>query len=226
MIAKKCVGFLQRTADYHLRVQTHSDEIVVWTDASFAPEGSRSHSGWMVVVGEAPVSWRSSRQSTVTLSSAESELAASVEGALALVSREALLSELNVGQWRSVLKRDSTSAASIQRGSGSWRTRHLRIKSSWIGERLEAGDLSIEHCPGEIQIADALTKALSSQRLRDLSRCMGLMSLDEVIADATAASSSRRSSRAQAPNPSGLRILVALIVLSQAVHSYDAAVLD
>ena len=95
VIARKCLGYLQRTIDYTLKIITKERQIVAWTDASFAPEGARSHSGWIIQLGEAPVSWRSSRQTCVTMRTAESELYASVEGALALVSFEALLRELD-----------------------------------------------------------------------------------------------------------------------------------
>ena len=179
MIARKCIGYLQRTIDYNLRVTTKEKQIIAWTDASFAPEGARSHTGWLIQLGDTPISWRSSRQTCVTLSTAESELYASVEGALALVSIEALLRELDLGEWSSVMRTDSTSSASIQRGSGSWRTRHLRIKSNWVCERLDRGDLQLEHCPGDVQRADALTKALSSIRLRDLRRLIGLLPVSE-----------------------------------------------
>ena len=68
---------------------------MAWTDAKLCSRGARSHSGWIIQLGEAPVSWRSSRQTCVTMRTAESELYASVEGALALVSFEALLRELD-----------------------------------------------------------------------------------------------------------------------------------
>ena len=191
-----------------------------WTDASFAPEGARSHTGWLIFIDETPVSWRSSRQPTVTLSTAESELAASVEGALALVSIEALLSELGVGHWTSRLKTDSMSSLAIQKGSGSWRTRHLRIKANWICERIESQMLVVEHCAGAVQLADALTKALSSQRLKDLSWQMGLRPSSPMASNAD---SSASSSTAIAPSACGFKVLVALMVLSLSVGQAEAA---
>ena len=156
----------------------------------------------------------------MTLSTAESELYASVEGALALVSIEALLRELEIGSWSSILRTDSTSSESIQQGSGSWRTRHLRIKSNWVGERLEKGDLKLEHCPGDVQRADALTKALSSIRLKDLCRLIGLMPVSEFGASASVTSSSNNA--AAAPSAQGFKVLIALLVLSQSVRPSDA----
>ncbi|CAE7208296.1 GIP [Symbiodinium sp. CCMP2456] len=199
-----------------------SNDLIAWTDASYAPDGSRSHSGWLIAIDNAPINWRSARQSTVTLSTAESELSASVEGALALISAEALLSELNLGPWKLRLRSDSTSSLAIQRGSGSWRTRHLRIKSSWINERVGAEQLELEHWPGEGQLADALTKPLSSIRLRHLARLIGLMSLEEIAEQIAKQESSASSSGAKAPNTNGFKVLVALMVLSQSVVGCEA----
>ena len=82
------------------------------------------------------MSWRSSRQTTVTLSTAESELAAAAEGARARVSIEALLSELDLGNWVSLLRTDSTSSFQVQldrcdvlRGDPRGRTGHTRTSS-------------------------------------------------------------------------------------------------
>ena len=177
LITRKCLGFLQRTIDVRLHLVAQNNELISWTDASFAPDGGRSHTGWLITLGSAPLTWRSSRQGSVTLSTAEAELVASVEGALALCSLCALVNEVEKDDIFSlVLKTDSTSSMAIQHGSGSWRTRHLRIKAAWIAEKVERGELSLEHCAGEVQIADALTKPLASARLRQLSKMMGLLS--------------------------------------------------
>ncbi|CAE7732097.1 RE1, partial [Symbiodinium necroappetens] len=103
-IARKCIGFLQGTSKQYLWINTTSPELITWTDASYAPDGGRSHTGWLLMMGQSPINWRSARQSTITLSTAESELAASVEGALALLSAEALLSELKLGLMKSRLR--------------------------------------------------------------------------------------------------------------------------
>ncbi|CAE7671933.1 GIP, partial [Symbiodinium sp. CCMP2456] len=207
-IAKKCIGFLQGTSKQHLWIRASSKELIAWTDRRLLTGDLR----------------RSARQSTITLSTAESELAASVEGALALLSAEALLSELNLGKMRSRLRTDSTSSVAIQRGSGSWRTRHLRIKAGWIYERLQAEDLELEHWPGDLQLADMLTKPLSSIRLRSLAQMTGLMPLEEILTELGKQqhSTSSGSSSALAPSSHGFKVLVAMMVLSQAVVGSEA----
>ena len=208
VVARKCIGYLQRTIDYTLEISTKERQIVAWTDASFAPEGARSHSGWIIQLGEAPVSWRSSRQTCVTLSTAESELYASVEGALALVSIEALLRELDDMSWSSILRTDSTS---------SWRTRHLRIKSNWVSERLERGDLQLEHWPGDVKKSRCVDEGIILDPIE------GIKPADWTGTDfRSCISCNKHNIAATAPSAQGFKVLIALLVLSQSVGTSDA----
>lgn len=163
------------------------------------------------------VSWKSSRQPTVTLSTAESELTAIAEAMLALQSVSAMLQDVLPQREPVQLYTDSTSALSIANGSGGWRTRHLRLKSAWIAELLASKDVEMHHCAGELQIADLLTKALPSQRIKTLSSLMNLRGPDEDKEDpkikCVRASSGSRV--AKAPNQCP-KVLLALLVLSQA----------
>ena len=68
-----------------------------------------------------------------------------------------------------VLKVDNYSAVQLLAGStGSWRTRHLRVRSSWLRERIRSGEVLIQHEPGITQLADIGTKPLPRQRLEEL----------------------------------------------------------
>ncbi|CAE7421078.1 Eef1g [Symbiodinium sp. CCMP2592] len=180
MITRKAIGFLQRTAEYQLVIQSEGSQLTSWSDASYAPEGTRSHTGILIELGSAPLAWKSSRQSLVTLSTAEAELVSVTEGALIMTNIAAMIEELGWKKLIKLLKTDSTAALAIQKGSGSQRTRHLRIRSSWVAERIDEGDFEAEHCAGEGQLADALTKPLSSSRLAQLSKLIGLWNREEL----------------------------------------------
>ena len=216
-IAEKTIAFLQRTIDYTLIFESEQTGILGYSDASFAPEGARSHGGWVVMYNGCLVSWKSSRQPTVTLSTAESELTAIAEAMLALQSVSAMLQDVLPQREPVQLYTDSTSALSIANGSGGWRTRRLRLKSAWIAELLASKDVEMHHCAGELQIADLLTKALPSQRIKTLSSLMNLRGPDEDKEDpkikCVRASSGSRV--AKAPNQCP-KVLLALLVLSQA----------
>ena len=75
-IAERALAYVQQTKAF----------AVAYSDASFAPDGNRSHTGWVVFLHGSPVCWRSARQAFVTLSAAESELVAGLDAVVALQS--------------------------------------------------------------------------------------------------------------------------------------------
>ncbi|OLQ15713.1 putative transposon protein [Symbiodinium microadriaticum] len=83
-IGLKTLGYLQRTAGYQLRIRGEGDSLVMFCDAAYAPQNARSHGGWLVMYGGSPIMWRSGKQVMVTLSTAEAELLAIIDGAIAL----------------------------------------------------------------------------------------------------------------------------------------------
>ena len=57
--------------------------------------------------------------------------------------------------------------------AGSWRTRHLKVRSSYVRENVVSGELRLEYVPGSIQLADILTKAVPAQRHKEISFLLG-----------------------------------------------------
>ncbi|CAE7562101.1 ycf43, partial [Symbiodinium sp. CCMP2456] len=92
--AQQALGYLQRTINYSMVVKWSPTGLVMFSDASYAPQGSRSHGGWVVTYGGVPIAWRSSRQSMITLSTAEAELLALLDGAVAAKSTEAMIADV------------------------------------------------------------------------------------------------------------------------------------
>eukprot|EP00439_Symbiodinium_sp_Y106_P075260 s873_g14.t2 len=128
-IGAKVLGYLQRTMDYGLMINWSDKGLTMFCDAAYAPQSAHSHSGWLVTYGGVRIVWRSSRQTMITLSTAESELLSILDGAVATKGVEAILSDIGEVVEDRELASDSTSALSISSGSSSWRTRHLRIKA-------------------------------------------------------------------------------------------------
>ena len=202
-VGEKILGYLQKTKGYALRTCWNGKGLVMFCDAAFAPLGGRSHSGWLVVYGGTPLLWRSGRQQMVTLSSAEAELLAMIDGAIAAKGVESFL--MDVGEYveEKQIASDSMAALSISTGSTSWRTRHLRIKSSWLQEQISHGLFTTCHCPGERQQADLLTKPLSSGRIASLLQWWNIGDRGRILA--TIRTSSTTTTRASA------RALIAII---------------
>ena len=131
-MAYKMLKYIQRTSGYFRKITSDGTSLTMYPDAAFAPSSSRSQTGWVIYYGGTPVLWRSSRQSTTALSTAEAESNAILEGSIAMLGIEAMLLDVSEEIHEQLIGSDSMSALSLTAGTGSWRTRHLRIKASWL----------------------------------------------------------------------------------------------
>ena len=216
-IGYKVLAFLQRTKDRRLVYEGSIPILGAFVDASFAPDSNRSHTGWLIQLAGNTIAWRSSRQACITLSTAEAELEAATEGLVALQGIQAVLQDIGAGVFRMEMHSDSTSALAIAKGSCSWRTRHLRLKSAWMGELVDRDVVVFNHCSGDVQPADMLTKPLSSGRLRSLSELIGLSGEDHSSNQREDGHSDPRVSSSRTNTLSPIpKVLIALLVLAQA----------
>ena len=181
-VADQVKGYLKGSAGSGLKFSRDDDEetvMRVFTDASFSPDGSESHGCVIVMLGGAPISWKSGRQSMVTLSTAESELLEVVEG-FALGEATAVLVEEIVGSVLRTAHTDSQAAQAVMvNEGGSWRTRHLRMRAAFARQLIQKGIWSLNHVPGEQMIADLGTKPLSSPRMKKLTEDLGMIEVEE-----------------------------------------------
>ena len=171
------LGFLKHTWDHCLlypsevgghghdgilQIPRHKDLLEAYTDISFAPNGNRSYQGILVFFAGAPVQWEANRQSFHTLSTAESELMAAIEGMSMTQSVETLLKVMYEDRvHEKVLYGDNASTvAIIEKPDGPWRTRHLRLRANYLKEKLRSHpeEWKIRHQKGSTLVADLLTK--------------------------------------------------------------------
>ena len=178
-LGKRLMSYLAATAGMRLRMAPRLDkpkELVCYTDASYAPYGSRSFGAAVIVQCGVPVAWKAGRQSFITMSVMEAELYAATQGCNLLDSIAAILDELAPGVYKRVLAVDNTSAAAMCRGGpGSQRMRHLKIRAHYLREATELGLLEIRHTPGVQQLADLATKMMTKVRLRQLLELWGFV---------------------------------------------------
>ena len=143
--------------------------IQVFADSSHGPASGRSHQGFIVQWAGVPISWESSRQSLVSLSTAESELIAVVSGAQMGDAVAALVSEILGFEPDVQLLGDNQACIAIVSGPPtSWQSRHLRLRAAALRERLDQGKWSLVHLPGNFLPADLLTKALGAAKFQSL----------------------------------------------------------
>ncbi|CAE7227139.1 GIP [Symbiodinium sp. CCMP2592] len=177
----RMLHYLYGTLDHQLVIEASPGEenLQCFTDASFSPYGSRSYSGIAIKFRGCLVLWRATKQSLITLSSSEAELIAATEGIVLSVGVREVLQQV-IGRSLVIdLLVDNTSALQLLQGRGANRTRHLRIRSNFVKERVDAKEITLLHVPGETQQADLLTKVLPGPRLKFLRGLVGLQGLEE-----------------------------------------------
>ena len=113
----------------------------------------RSTSGTAVRFGERTVKTSSSLQSTVALSSGESEHHALVRGAAAGLSTQSLLAEWGTSVKVSVLSESSAARGHVAR-RGLGKMRHTQTRFLWLQERVAAEHVAIEVAKGCDNVAD------------------------------------------------------------------------
>ena len=115
--------------------------------------------------GPPPLKHGSNLQSTIALSSGESEFYGLVKGASIGLGLDSLMLD-----WGLKLKLELASDSSAARGHvqrrGLGRMRHVQSRYLWIQERVGQGDFTIAAVPGARNIADTLTKSVGGILLR------------------------------------------------------------
>ena len=201
-----------------------SNALEVYADASHSPNGERSRQCVIVAWKGSILLWEATRQSFTTLSTAESELIALIHASQVGECVGPIVEEL-VGEdvVTSLLGDNSASLASFDKGAGSWRNRHLRMRAGAGREKVAAGVLFPSHVPGHLQVADIGTKPLPAHKLLGLLAIVNVrMPLDVQIPPTAAkffARIGRLSPEAATAVSPALILVLALLTQSQVAES-------
>lgn len=146
--------------------------VCLFTDASWSDckETRRATSGWTVFVNGNLVTCASTRQSSVSLSSAEAEIIALSDGCKDLLHVYQTLSGLvEVELPMKVLVDNQATIAIVENPVNNRRTRHIETRHMWVRELVkgtsEVGPLiTLSYVRTEENVADYMTKALSGEK--------------------------------------------------------------
>jgi len=171
--------YLQREPT--LGVLLHDDPtltMLAYCDADWAAcsHTRRSISGYVIFLGKTLLSWKSKKQNTVSLSSAEAEYRSMrrLVAELAWLSR--LLHELTVDSVTPIpLKCDNQAAIYIARNPVFHeRTKHIELDCHFVREQLQQGLVSLSHVSTKCQLADIMTKPLTGLTHRSILGKLGV----------------------------------------------------
>lgn len=165
-------GILLKGSD-KIQLHAYSDsDWGAWLDTR------RSVTGYIMMLGQSPVSWKSKKQNTVSKSSSEAEYRAMSAAASEITWLVRLLEELGVSSLQPVtLHCDNKSAIHIATNPVLHdRTKHIAIDCHFTREKVMEGLIQLTYLPTQLQLADVLTKILPSQQFQLLLSKLGVTS--------------------------------------------------
>jgi len=180
---KRVLRYLKGTMNFGILYTRNQSNVVGYSDADFAGDinGRRSCSGFVFILSGGAISWGSKKQSSVALSTAESEYVA-----LCLASQEAvwlrrLVSELcdnSVICEPIVIFEDNQSTISISKNYIiTNKIKHVDIKLHFIKELIGRKELIVKYCPTNLMIADIFTKPLEKIKFVKFRKLLGITEL-------------------------------------------------
>ncbi|KAH9806495.1 hypothetical protein KPL71_002780 [Citrus sinensis] len=159
--------------------KTKSDKIEVmkFVDSDFAGDLDRrkSTSGYMFVLNSYLISWKSSLQTVVALSSTEAEFIATTEAVKEATWLKGLLNELWLNQKTVQVFCDNQSAIHLVKNQMYHeRTKHIDVKLQFIRDEVEKGTVVVSKIHTSMNPADALIKSLPTAKFEFCVNQMGI----------------------------------------------------
>lgn len=150
----------------------------LYTDSSFAdcPDTRKSHSGFLVLLGGAAVSWSSRKQAIVTTSSTEAEYVAMGHAAKEAVWIGRLMKDLGVdlGGPMRIYADNQSSMLLADSEKLSSRTKHLDVQYHFVREQVRLGRCRFIWVPTKLNAADVLTKPLGPALFNSMPPLLGM----------------------------------------------------
>jgi hypothetical protein len=161
-----------------LKKNDNNNNVSVYTDADWAGsiDDIRSTSGYFTFVGGNLVTWRSKKQNAVARSSAEAEFRGMTLGLCEALWLRHLLSYLGYPPDEPIrLYCDNKATCDIAHNPVQHdRTKHVEVDRFFIKEKLDENMLELPRIRSEDQLADILTKAVSSQVFSNVVSKLGM----------------------------------------------------
>jgi hypothetical protein len=163
---KRLLRYVKTTSEYSLvysRSTPTETKIIGYTDSDYAGsvEDRKSTSGYAFKYGNCLISWNSSKQKTVSLSSTEAEYIGLTTAVKEIIWLRQLLCELKRDKNQLQIFCDNKSTICLSKNPEFHaRTKHIDIRYHFIRNAIQDHAISIDHVSTEDMPADIFTKAL------------------------------------------------------------------
>ena len=176
--AKQGLRYLNETIDKGITYNGNLGmRLKIWSDANWGgEEGRESVSGFVSTMAGGAVSWSSKKQSSVALSTTESEYMALLHALKEQIWLLRFLREIGYDiSSQNIIYTDNQGAIALAHNPEHHaRTKHIDIQYHFVRNCVEDGTTRLEYCSTEDMVMDGLTKALGSERHRRLAKMMGM----------------------------------------------------
>ncbi|KAM1791281.1 hypothetical protein ACFX12_035264 [Malus domestica] len=168
---KRILRYLKSTPDHGLVYKPGPLTLTAFADSDYAgdPDDCKSTGGFCIFLGPNLVSWSSKKQKGVSRSSTESEYRQLAITAATLSWFRQLFKDLHLHLSPPKVWCDNISAISLASNPVFHaRTRHVEVDYHYIREKVTRGELQVSYVATQDQVADFLTKSLSTHRFNYL----------------------------------------------------------
>ena len=160
---------------YEYHPQRFQKDLTVYCDSDHAGclITRRSTTGIVTMYGSHCIKHSSNVQTTVSLSSGESEFYAIVKASAVGLSQQALLHDWGIQVNLRILS-DSSAARGTCSRQGLGQTRHVQTRYLWVQEKVARNELKLERVATEKNLSDLCTKPLPEIAVEKHLKTMGL----------------------------------------------------
>lgn len=180
--AFRAVRFLKGSPGQGILLSSNDKlELSIYCDADWSscPASRRSLSSYVVLLGGSPIDWKTKKQDTVSLSSAEAEYRAMAQATKEMKWIVPLVTDLGVSVTKPLqFFCDNQAAIHIAANHVFHeRTKHIERDCHCVRDALKDGLISTRHARTKDQLADILTKALGKPQFELLLSKLGVTNL-------------------------------------------------
>ena len=182
LAVKRVLRYLQGTPSLGITYGPPPSRLTGYSDADWAGDVNtrRSTTGYVVMLNNGAVAWRSQRQPTVALSTMEAEYMALTEATKELKWIRTFLAELgcngqSTDSTPTDLYSDNQSAIALAKNPVSHaRAKHIDIRHHFVREAIQDQIIWVQYIPTAEMTADSLTKALGREKHEKCTARMGM----------------------------------------------------